>query len=87
MNWSQKAKNFLKLPLFMQTTRTIQQKMTIREVLDTYPETAKVFIHRRMACVGCPVEGFDTLEDAARIYQIDVQELLDDLQQAIAGNP
>lgn len=71
----------------MKTNRTIQQKMTVRELLDRFPETAKVFIHRRMACVGCPVEEFDTLEDAARIYQIDVQELLNDLQQAIAGQP
>lgn len=67
----------------MKTTGTIQQKMTVAEILDRFPETAAVFIRRRMACVGCPAEDFDTLEDAARIYQIDVQELLNDLQQAI----
>lgn len=71
----------------MKTTGAIQQKMTVRELLDRFPETAKVFIHRRMACVGCPVEEFDTLEDAARIYRMDIQELLNDLQNAITGQP
>jgi len=67
----------------MKTAKNIRQNMTIREVLDQFPETAKVFIRRRMACVGCPVEGFDTLEDAARIYRTNLQELLQDLQQAV----
>ena len=71
----------------MKTAKNIQQNMTIREVLDQFPEGAKVFIRRRMACLGCPVEGFDTLEDAARIYRINVQELLKDLQQAAAEHP
>jgi len=31
--------------------------MTVAELLDRFPETAGVFIRRRMACVGCPLEG------------------------------
>jgi len=55
---------------------------TIDEFLAARPMAARVFLRRRMACVGCAMSRFDTLGDAARIYGIPEIELLDDLTAA-----
>ncbi len=58
---------------------------TVDDVLTRYRETASVFVQRRMACVGCPMSRFETLQDAARIYGLPVAELMRELKQAISA--
>ena len=40
----------------------------IEPTLERFPGLAAVFVRRGMACVGCDMAGFDTVEDAARAY-------------------
>jgi hybrid cluster-associated redox disulfide protein len=55
---------------------------TIEEVLRARPAAARVFMRRKMACVGCVMAPFETLRDAARIYGIPEAELLAGLARA-----
>jgi hybrid cluster-associated redox disulfide protein len=47
-----------------------------------FPATARVFIGRRMHCVGCEVSRFETLDGAAQIYRQALDPLLADLRDA-----
>jgi hybrid cluster-associated redox disulfide protein len=56
---------------------TITSQMTVEYVLEHWPETAVVFTQDlKTACVGCPIAPFDTLEDIARIYDLDLDDIL-----------
>jgi hybrid cluster-associated redox disulfide protein len=57
--------------------------LIISQVFDRWPATTRVFIKHRMACVGCPMSGFMTLEDAIQIYRLPPAQFLDELRQAI----
>ncbi len=55
---------------------TINAKMTISEILRQKPEAAKTLQQFGMHCVGCAIASDETLEDAATVKGIDLQELL-----------
>ena len=57
--------------------------MTVAEVLEMWPETIAVFQKYKTACVGCDMAPFDTMEDVARIYELDLHEVLEALSRAI----
>ncbi|MBX3050092.1 MAG: DUF1858 domain-containing protein [Caldilineaceae bacterium] len=63
----------------------IQAELTVAETLERWPQTIPVFLRRRMACVGCPVTPFETLAEAAVIYEIDLPRFLNDLRQSITS--
>jgi hybrid cluster-associated redox disulfide protein len=54
----------------------LHSKMTISDLLKRQPRATGVFIKRKMLCVGCPAEAFHTLEDAARLYDFDLNDLI-----------
>jgi hybrid cluster-associated redox disulfide protein len=57
--------------------------MTITDLLKKHPEATNVFIRRTMLCVGCPAAGFHTLEDAAKLYGFELDELAGEVKRAI----
>jgi hybrid cluster-associated redox disulfide protein len=57
--------------------------LTVAALLATQPATIHVFLRRRMACVGCVFAPFETLQDAARAYDMPLDAFLDDLAGAI----
>ena len=59
---------------------------SVEEILGRWPATARVFIRRKMACVGCIMAPFQTLEAAARSYRIPETELLAEIRKAAGGN-
>ncbi len=58
----------------------------VEEIMGRWPATARVFIQRKMACVGCIMAPFQTLAAAARAYGIPERELLADMQAAAQGD-
>lgn len=56
--------------------------MTVAEVLDAWPETVEVFQALKTACVGCVMAPFDTLADVARIYELDLDTVMEMMHQA-----
>lgn len=62
---------------------TLTAKMTVETVLQQWPETVSVFQAFNTACPGCAMAPFDTLEDVARIYGLDLEEIMGALQHRI----
>jgi hybrid cluster-associated redox disulfide protein len=55
----------------------------VAEVLCRWPGTLPVFIRYRLACVGCLMARFEPLADVPRIYGLDEQQFLHEVQQAV----
>ena len=62
------------------------QEMSVAEVLEAWPETVEVFQALKTACVGCVMAPFDTLDDVARIYEIEPGTIMEALHQAVQSS-
>lgn len=60
----------------------ITKDMSIREVVEAYPQVVPVFIEHGMGCLGCAIASFETIEEGAIAHGIDVEQLLKDLNAA-----
>lgn len=60
----------------------IQLGDNLERTLTHHPAAVRVFLDRRMACPGCDMAPFETVEEAARNYGIDPQRLLAELRRA-----
>lgn len=63
--------------------------MIVGEVMSLWPATVAVFNRRRMACPGCAMSPFMTVDEAALSHNQDAASLADELLAAIApdGTP
>lgn len=61
----------------------IRQDMTIGEALQASPKIAPVLMQIGMHCLGCPASMGETLEEAAMVHGIDVNELMDQIKMAV----
>ena len=59
---------------------------TVADILARSPQTASVFLRHRMACVGCPMATFETLDSPAKAYEFAFEEFLGELEFAAAGS-
>ena len=60
--------------------------ITVKKLLDRYPQLLKLFMDLGLLCIGCPVEAFHTLADVAREYHLDLNHLLERIETVIGGN-
>ena len=55
------------------------------EIVETFlrrrPQAVRVFLRHRMACPGCDLAPFETLEEVARIYRLPLEAFLRELAQ------
>lgn len=61
----------------------ITKDMRIADVLEISPETAEIFMGSGMHCFACPMGSMETLEEAASVHAIDLNELLTKLNEFI----
>lgn len=54
----------------------ITREMTIGEILRANPDVAPVLMEAGMHCLGCPSAQGESLEEAAMVHGIDVDELM-----------
>lgn len=54
----------------------ITKDTTIGEVVRTYPDKIDVLMDFGMGCVGCPASQAETIEQAAMVHGLDVEDLL-----------
>ncbi|MCL6499569.1 MAG: DUF1858 domain-containing protein [Firmicutes bacterium] len=54
----------------------------VSEVLQERPGAVWVFLRRRMACPGCAMAPFETLEEVARVYRVPLETFLRELKEA-----
>lgn len=55
----------------------ITKEITIAEVLKIKPKAAAILMSRGMHCLGCVIAQGETLEQAAEVHGIPVDELLE----------
>ena len=60
--------------------------ITVKKLLDRYPQLLQLFMDLGLLCIGCPVEAFHTLADVAREYHLDLNQLLQRIDTVIGGN-
>ncbi len=56
-------------------------------IMKLWPETIRLFLARRMACVGCPVGGLHTLEEACAEHKVALDPLLAEIRQVATTIP
>lgn len=59
----------------------ISKEMTIGEILRVAPEAAPLLMQAGMHCLGCPSAQAESLEEAAMVHGIDIDELMDYLSK------
>ena len=59
----------------------ITKDMTIGEVIKIKADAAEILMNFGMGCVGCPSAQMETIEDAADIHALNLDELLEALNK------
>jgi len=59
---------------------TVTKDMTIGEILRANPGVAIVLMNAGMHCVGCPSAQGETLEEAAMVHGMDIDDLMAKIQ-------
>jgi len=54
----------------------ITKDTTIGEVVRNYPDKIDILMDFGMGCVGCPASQAETIEQAAMVHGMDVEDLL-----------
>ena len=55
---------------------TITKDMTIGEILRTNPAVAPILMEAGMHCLGCPSAQGESLEEAAMVHGMNVEDLM-----------
>ena len=61
----------------------IVKEMRVGDVLAIAPQTAEIFMGFGMSCFACPVGEDETIEEAAMVHGIDLDELLKMLNEKV----
>ena len=54
----------------------ITKEMTIGEILRTNPNVALILMEAGMHCLGCPSAQAESLEEAAMVHGMDINDLM-----------
>lgn len=54
----------------------ITRDMTIGEIIRVKEDAAQILMSFGMGCIGCPSAQSESLEDAAGVHGLDVEELV-----------
>ena len=53
--------------------------VVLAELFQQFPKTVLVFVKHHMACVGCDLNGLETVSDAIAHYELAEDEFLEEL--------
>ncbi|TFZ41430.1 DUF1858 domain-containing protein [Soehngenia longivitae] len=57
----------------------IKKDMLIGEVIRKKPEAIEILLRHGMGCIGCPSSQMESLEEAAMVHGLDLNNLMKDL--------
>ena len=63
----------------------ITKETTIGEILRTAPDVAPLLMEAGMHCLGCPASQMESLEEAAMVHGIDIDDLMKTINTGING--
>lgn len=55
----------------------VTREMTIGEILRANPDVAPILMEAGMHCLGCPASQAESLEEAAMVHGMDIDELME----------
>ncbi len=58
----------------------ITKDMTIGEILQANPDVVPVLLEAGMHCLGCPASQAESLEEAAMVHGINIDDLMKAIQ-------
>ncbi len=58
-----------------------QDQTPVCTIMKLWPKTIRLFLARGMACVGCPVGGLHTLEEACAAHKVALDPLLAEITE------
>lgn len=58
--------------------------MRLEEIFLCYPETIRVFAKYGLACPGCSLAAFDSLERGAKAHGVELVALMDEMNATMA---
>ena len=61
--------------------KVISKDMLIMDVVDANPNAPEILLSYGMHCLGCAIAHGETLEQAAEVHGIDLEQLLADLNK------
>lgn len=67
----------------MMSDANAPMNMSVAELIERRPESIRVFMQYRMACVGCDIAPFETVAEALAIYGVDREQFAQDLERTI----
>ncbi len=59
----------------------VEPNLIIATIIRKKPETIGVFKKFGMHCVGCAISAGETLEEAAKVHNVDLKKLLTELNK------
>jgi len=65
---------------------SITKDMNLAEVLYKHPQVAEVLLDYGLHCVGCIASAYDTLEEGAKIHQMndaDIEEMMGRVNEVV----
>ena len=60
----------------------VTQDMTIAQIMVADPDVVPILLSVGMHCIGCPASQGETLEEAAMVHGIDIDELMEAIHNA-----
>ena len=54
----------------------ITRATKIGELLNVFPESAPILMEIGMHCLGCPSSQMETIEEAAMVHGMDIEDLM-----------
>lgn len=65
----------------------ITREMTIAEIIARHPQAMPVFRAFGLDCMECQIADYEALEHGAGVHNVDIEQLLEALNQAIGAQP
>ncbi|SHJ34766.1 hybrid cluster protein-associated redox disulfide domain-containing protein [Clostridium amylolyticum] len=61
----------------------ITKEITIGELVRNYPEAIDILMDFGMGCIGCPASQAESIQDAALVHGLNVNDLLNALNEKL----
>ncbi len=63
----------------------LTKDMSMGEILSVKPEVVPILLSVGMHCVSCPAHVGETLEEAAMVHGIDIDDLMEYIEKSLAA--
>ena len=76
----------MKKPIKKENENKVTKETNLGELLENHPEIAEVLFDYNLHCVGCPISGYDTVENGAKAHGLtdkEIEELIQRINEVI----